>query len=177
MVASFKGICMSDPIFDELAKYIEKSYPNACILYIDEVINDDLRILYEKRKAALIEKRGKDNISEKILFHGTKAHAIDSIAENGFLKKYNKVSAFGLGTYFSTTATYSTDYSDKDNTDVSYMFVCDLLVGICETINGPVPIDTTKYDNSVNKNNPTIYVSPYDDGCFPKYLIAFYKNI
>lgn len=173
----FKGITMANPIFDELSKYIENSYPNACILYIDEVINEKLAKQYETRKAYLISKRGAENIKEMRLFHGTKAGVIDTIAENGFQKKYNKVSAFGKGTYFSTTATYSKDYSDRDNKEVSYMFVCDVLIGNCTVVNGPNELNTKSYDNSVNSAvNPTIYVTPYDDGCLPRFLIAFYKN-
>ena len=34
-----------------------------------------------------------------------------------------------------------------------------------------------QYDNSVdNILNPTMYITPYDYGGIPKYIIAFYKH-
>lgn len=177
MAATFKAVPMANSLFSELAAYIEESYPGACILYIDEVINEELVAKYETRKKDLRAKRGDKYVKEMRLFHGTKANVIDSIATHGFQSKYNKVSAFGLGTYFSTTASYSRDYSDMDGSENSYMFVCDVLVGKCTMNNGRREIDTVSFDNSVNNiKKPSIYVTPYDDGCIPRYLIAFYKN-
>lgn len=174
-MSMWSGISISEPFYTKIESAIQQSYPNSCILYIDELQNQPLKEKYDKKKLELESKRGAENISELLLFHGTKAENINSIAENGFLTRLNQRAAFGNGIYFSTLANYSKDYTDSDTDEISYMFMCNVLIGKCHTCHGQ--IDTNLYDNSVNTiKNPTIYVSPYDDGCFPRYLIAFYKN-
>ncbi len=156
---------------------IRNSYKNACILYIDEIINEELLSKYQQRKSYIEEIRGKENVFEHQLFHGTKVDCINNIATNGFMKQFNKTSAYGKGTYFSTKASYSCHYTDKDTTDISYMFICDVIVGKYTVVNGPLEINTAMYDNSVNNITlPDIYVTPYDDGAYPRYLVAFHKN-
>lgn len=173
----FRGVLLSSPIYDDITRFIRMSYPKACVLYMDEIFNDNLLTQYHQRKDIIEQVRGKENVKELMLFHGTKVDCINNIATNGFMKSFNKVSAFGKGTYFSTKASYSSHYTDNDNTDVSYMFVCDVLVGKCIVVNGPQEIDTKLYDNSVNNfASPEIYVTPYDDGAYPRYLVAFHKN-
>lgn len=173
----FRGVSLCSKIYDDVTNLIKISYPNACVLYMDEIINNDLLSRYVKNKIHIEELRGKENVKELMLFHGTKVDCINNIATNGFMKRFNKVSAYGKGTYFSTKASYSSHYTDTDNTDISYMFVCDVIVGNCTIVNGPHEINTTLYDNSVNNiSSPEIYVTPYDDGAYPKYLVAYHKN-
>jgi hypothetical protein len=177
IIMEFRGVSLSSKIYDDITKLIRKSYPNACLLYIDEIINDNLLSNYHQRKTNTEQRRGKENVRELMLFHGTKVECINNIATNGFMKQFNKVSAYGKGTYFSTKASYSSHYTDKDNTDVSYMYICDVIVCKCTVVNGPHEIDTTLYDNSVNNlESPDIYVTPYDDAAYPRYLVAYHKN-
>jgi Poly(ADP-ribose) polymerase catalytic domain len=167
----FKPVCLSSPLYDEVCARIRDSYPNSCVLYIDEVTNPELRQKYEARKDSI------PNVQEKRLFHGTKFVNIDSIAKHGFDTKLNKTSAFGRGTYFATNASYSREYSNKDQEDISYMFLCDVLVGRCKRFGGSEKIDTESYDTGVDSvEAPSIYVCPYNDGCYPTYLVAFHKN-
>lgn len=173
----FKGVSLSSKIYDDIDSMIKQTYPNACILYVDEIINDNLYSKFLNKKEEIENLRGKENVHILQLFHGTKYNCINNIAMNGFLTNYNITSAYGKGTYFSTTAMYSRDYTDKDNEDISYMFVCDVLVGKCTTIRGFNNIDTQLFDNSVNNLiTPSIYVTPYDNGAYPRYLVAFHKN-
>lgn len=173
----FQGVSMASSVYDEITKMIRNSYRNACILYIDEIKNNNLLTKYEQRKSDLEELRGKENINELMLFHGTKIDCINNIATNGFMKEFNRTSAYGKGTYFSTKASYSSTYTDKDRTDISYMFICNVIIGKYKVVIGPHEIDTSMYDNSVNTmTSPDIYVTPYDDGAYPRYLVAFHKN-
>jgi hypothetical protein len=173
----FKGVSMSSSVYDDITRMIRLSYKNACVLYIDEVFNDNLHSQYQTRKLQVENTRGKENVRELQLFHGTKSDYINNIATNGFLTSFNRTSAYGKGTYFSTTAIYSHHYTDKDDEDISYMFICDVIVGKCTVVNGYIDIDTKLFDNSVNNIlMPTIYVTPYDDGAYPRYLVAFHKN-
>jgi hypothetical protein len=173
----FKEVSLSSPVYDQITTRVRESYKNACILYVDEVINDDLYSKYIIKKEELETLRGNDNIKELQLFHGTKHDLINVIAAQGFQKKYNRTSAYGIGTYFSPNASMSCYYTNNDDTEVSYMFLCDVLIGICTQVSNQTEINTILYDNSVNALvNPTIYVSPYDQGIYPRYLIAFHKN-
>jgi Poly(ADP-ribose) polymerase catalytic domain len=159
---------LSDKLFDEITAKIRKSYPNACVLYIDEIINYGLLEAYENRKSKMPTAR------ELQLFHGTKSSNISSIIENGFKTEYNRTSAYGIGTYFSVYANYSKNFTNIDKGGISYIFLCDVLVGECERTRGGTPI---RKDNSVDDLlNPTMYVTPYDDACYPRYLVAFHKN-
>lgn len=173
----YKGLSLDSVIFDEISTKIQQSYPNSCVLYIDEVVNKSLEDNYKKKQEELEKLRGSEIIKEIRLFHGTKYLCIGNIAQNGFRMKFNKVSAYGIGTYFSTSATYSKEYMDTDENGVSYMFVCDVLIGKVGQVPRDTQIDTKNIDTSVNNiKNPTIYVSPYDDGCYPRYLVAFHKQ-
>ena len=177
MPFTWQGLALSNTVYLNIESDVRKTYPNSCVLYVDELLNDILTSRYNGRKQAMINIRGVHNIQELRLFHGTKACNINSIAENGFLSRTNTRSAYGIGTYFSTAAGYSKDYTDTDNDDVSYMFVCDVLVGRCAVGCGNKILDTEAYDNFVNRSNdPTIYICPHDDACVPRYLVAFHKN-
>jgi Poly(ADP-ribose) polymerase catalytic domain len=176
-MATFQAISLSSKIYDDICGKIRASYPKSCVLYIEEVINDKLQQQFADRKSRMQEIRGEIPIQTLQLFHGTAHRNIDNIAKHGFQKSYNKTSAYGKGTYFATAASYSRSYTNSDKEDVSYMFLCDVLVGKCFRFAGGQEINTDVYDNSVdNLTSPTIYVSPYNDGCIPRYLIAFHKN-
>jgi hypothetical protein len=56
------------------------------------------------------------------------------------------------------------------------MFLCDVILGKSHfgVANQQCP---KGYDSFVDHlENPSIYVTPYRYGAFPKYIIAFYKN-
>jgi hypothetical protein len=154
---STKRLGLYSSKFDDIYEKISKSYPNSCVVWIDEVVNDNLLARY------LQEKEDIDKYSEHQLFHGTKPQNINSILLDGFKSEYNVVSAHGKGTYFAKNASYSYNYMTKDNSKgdkhgISYMFLANVLVM-----------------NNWNKING-IYVIPKDECCFPKYVVAFYKD-
>lgn len=176
MTYLFEGVLLSNKDYTDIETSILQSYPKGCILYIDRVINDNLDEKFQSCLKSLQEKRGEQKIFIKRLFHGTRTDNINSIADNGFKVTANIRSAYGIGTYFSTNASYSRDYTDMDKDDISYMFVCDVLIGNQDIILGSKKIPEN-LDNSVNdRKTPTIYVTPYDNGCIPRFLVAFYKN-
>lgn len=162
-------VYMSDRRFDTVANYITKDFPNACILYIDEVQNPSLLTAFENK----VKER---EATEKILFHGTKSGYVDPIALNGFDPAKNRTSFYGIGTYFATNASMSLSYTDADRDGISYVFVCRVLVGkmALGIMNTIIPPGIDNYVNSLT--NPTIYVSPYADGAYPQYIVAFHKN-
>lgn len=166
---SLSPVYMADPRFEIVSKYITADFPNACILYIDEVQNPALLTAFENK---VVER----DATEKTLFHGTKATSVNKIALCGFDPTKNRISAFGVGTYFATRASMSLQYTDVDRDGVSYVFVCRVLVGktALGRSNAAIPEGIDNYVNSAT--TPTIYVSPYADGAYPQYLVAFHKS-
>jgi hypothetical protein len=98
----YKPVFTSDPLFNVIAVRVYESYSNACILYIDEVVNDDLQAKYERRRTIMANKRGV--IVQQQLFHGTHEANIDTIATKGFDPTLNKRAVFGYGVYFAKNA-------------------------------------------------------------------------
>ena len=165
---------MSDPVYNVISSRIRASFPNSCICWIEETINPTLKEAYDKRAIA-ISKDGP--INELQLFHGTKEEAVNSIVSNGFDPAYNKTSAYGKGTYFAKNASYSFSYMQPNQNGISFMFLCDVLLGRSCVGSSNLEIDTTKYDSAVDTLvKPSIVVTPYADGAYPRYIIAFHKN-
>lgn len=175
---SLTPLSLSDPMFDKLSDAIMKSYPNACILWIEQVENPALKERYNAYKCELEKQIGNDNTKELQLFHGSSKAAIQSIINNGFDAGMNKTSAYGIGSYFAVNASYSKSYARNERMDdnISYMILCNVCVGrTCQGVSNRV-IDSTKYENFVdNTVSPTIYVAPHDASIYPAYIIAFYK--
>ena len=168
----YKPVNMSDKRFDEINDRILESYPNSCVLYINEVMNETLENAFIKRFS------GTTNAKILQLFHGTTNNVIDIIAKNGFDPTLTTVAAYGYGTYFAKNANYSKDYM-RSSEDVTYMFLADVIVGRLATKRLRIPgIDPVyDWDNNVDSFlNPTIYTTPYPDGAYPRYIIAFHKN-
>ena len=166
---------LSDPIWEYVASILEVNYPNMCICWIERIQNPSLQEKYKKRKDQIQFKRG--SVEEMTLFHGTKETNLKSIMKNGFLINMNTTSAYGLGTYFSTSSRLSSFYSKSNTYELSYMFVCKVLVGATKCGMHNEKLNTDKYDNTVNRmDRPDIYTTPYDDGAYPEYLVAFYKT-
>jgi hypothetical protein len=148
---------------------IRISYPNSCVLWIDEVNNQILKSRFNNYAST------KTNIQR--LFHGTNEQSMRSIVENGFCSKYNKTSAYGMGTYFAKNAIYSKNYAPSRKDEISFMLVCDVVIG--KSCNGSFQkkLDILEYDSMVdNLNEPKIFVVPNDDAAYPAYVIAFHKN-
>jgi hypothetical protein len=168
-------IGMENPMYDLITKKIRRSHPNSCILWIEEIVNPKLEEQYQERKENITTTRG--FCEERLMFHGTKEDFIDVISIEGFDPTLNKTSAYGKGVYFAANASYSFNYMDIGRNDVSYMFLCNVLIGnSCIGSHGK-HIDTKLYDSACNNlTKPTIIVTPYHNGSYPRYIIAFHKN-
>lgn len=169
-------IFVSDKRYAHIEERIHTSYPDSCVLWIEEIINPGLEEKYQKQKLEIENKRGQPCL-ELELFHGTNEQALNRIVYNGFDPRANKISAYGKGTYFAKYASYSKNYANPAKDEVSFMLICSVLVGNCckGTLN--MNIDTNTYDNSVDDiKNSTIYVTPYSAGAIPRFVVAFYRN-
>ena len=171
-----KDVFMSDKRYDRIEEGIRKSYPNSCILWIEEISNTELEELYQKQKVEIEAKRGKP-CKELELYHGTKEEAANNIIREGFDPERNYRAAYGKGTYFAKNASYSRDYAPPASDQISFMLICSVLVGEIGQYGSLKPIDTKVYDNSVdNSKSPSIYVTPYQYGAIPRFIVAFHRN-
>lgn len=142
-----KTVNLSDPEFDRIAGLM----PDCCIVQIQKVLEEKQG--FDKR----FQELNKPLIKE--MFHGTKSYYVKSILEQGLKSANNRVSAYGIGTYFSPDVKVSLNgYTDKGSaSELSYVFLCDVIV------------------KDTGGNKSTIYVCPRDDSFRIKYLISFYK--
>ena len=141
------ALSTSDEEFNRVADLVAMEYPDGCVVRVEKV--NTITNNYNLEPG--------DKVRE--MYHGTKASSVGSIIQSGLKSSYNKVSAFGVGTYFSPTIKLSLlTYTDKSLHGLSYVFLCDVI------------------ENKTNGNKSTIYVCPSDDSFKIKYLISFYKK-
>jgi len=170
------NVFMSDKRYDKIEEGIRKSYPNSCILWIEEISNPELEDRYQAQKVEIEAKRGKP-CKELQLYHGTKEEAANSIIRDGFNPDFNYRAAYGKGTYFAVNASYSRDYAPPASDDVSFMLICSVLVGEIGQYGAQQPVNTKLHDNAVdNMKSPSIYVTPYAAGAIPRFIVAFHRN-
>jgi hypothetical protein len=170
------NVFMSDKRYDKIEEGIRKSYPNSCILWIEEISNPELEERYQAQKVEVEVKRGKP-CKELELYHGTKEEAANSIIRDGFNPDFNYRAAYGKGSYFAKNAAYSRDYAPPASDDVSFMLICSVLIGEVSVYGQQKAIDTKLHDNSVdNTKSPSIYVTPYAAGAIPRFIVAFHRN-
>tara|TARA_Y100000389_G_scaffold123259_2_gene120571 strand:- start:890 stop:1465 length:576 start_codon:yes stop_codon:yes gene_type:complete len=173
-------VSMSNPVFDKIINRVSKSYPNSCVCFINEIKNNTLQKAFDNKKIEIENRLKNENshIEVKIeqLFHGTNKSAIESICKTGFLTRFNRTSAYGKGTYFARDAQYSFSYMRDVTHGLSYMFLADVLVGNKQrgSSGNRAPHGVDNWVDNIQ--NTSIYVTPYDAGAYPRYVIAFHKN-
>ena len=155
-MARFEAILMDNKIYDELVSYVRTSFPNACILYIDRVINHALKARFD----TYCSKKDIGTLDIKRLFHGTSESAVPSICSKGYQNALNKRSAYGHGTYFASAGSYSKEYSDINiQSGESFMIINQVAV-----------------DVSTGGDKKNIFVIKSDDAALPEYVICFDRN-
>uniref|UniRef100_A0A3P8TVS6 Poly [ADP-ribose] polymerase n=1 Tax=Amphiprion percula TaxID=161767 RepID=A0A3P8TVS6_AMPPE len=143
---------------------------------------------YQRQKMYMQKQRTEESEEplERHLFHGTTKGASEDICHNNFDPRLAGVNgtAYGLGSYFATTALLSSRYSHTEEADeVYHMFLAKVLVGNialgCTSYRRPPPYrsETRKhrlYDACVDdRYNPTIFVVFDSCQCYPYYLIKY----
>ncbi len=160
-----------------MATLIRATCPDECIVSIDKVKNPVLEAEFEKTKAEIAAKHGWPSCPEKIVFHGTTEAGMWSIVSQGFRVEMNRVSAHGIGTYCSPSASVARSYARETRMGDNAMLVCKMAWGkpTVGSSNGIIPTD--KFDMSVNTlGNPTIISVPYTYGIIPLYAVQFYAK-
>ena len=90
--------------------------------------------------------------------------------------------AFGCGVYFAVDSAYSVGYAHQGPSGYKHMYLAKVLVGEFTKGNSGLktaPLkgggsSTDAFDTVVNDTgNPRIFVTFFDNQCYPEYLIAF----
>lgn len=161
--------------YDTVSKQLSASLKrdDVCISVLLKVVNPELEAKFEARKAAIAKARGVEP-EVATMYHGTTMDAAEIIAEKGFDKAYNRTAAYGKGTYASPDVSMALKYCKdvKTKEDFSMVFHCAFLKGMRGSAGENKEIDTKHYDYSGNCKD--IFVTPYNDGILPQYLICYY---
>lgn len=169
---SVEYLSLSDLAYDEIENQIRATYEYSCIVWIEKITNPELEAKFTSYKNTV----NPPNV--KRLFHGTSEDIARIIIQNGFDPSKNKVSAHGLGVYFSTTARYSFKYCHPTNgRDYVYMLVCDVVTG-CVGQGKAYTHIPPKYDSVTNSiGRPDMYIVNKRESAMPRYLVAFYPKV
>ena len=127
-------------------------------------------------------KNGNENLNEAWLFHGTQSDNHHQILSHGFNRSYCRDYVYyGRGVYFSRFASYSCRYSD--NTDLSFLFLCRVLVGHSTLGSNDIRVPPlinlpngkqAQADSTTDHQNPfTIVCTFHDDQNYPAYMITY----
>ena len=163
-------LSLSDSKYAQIEDVILKSFPKACILWIEKNENTTLEQLFIEYSLKFPNPRIQQ------LYHGTSEDIARLIMKEGFDPSKNKSSFYGNGVYFSPFANVSQWYSKKSQDDISFFLVCDVVVGksCVGLLNQDIPSD---YQSAVNNLiKPTEIVVNKKEAAFPRYLVAFYRD-
>ncbi|KAM8852966.1 protein mono-ADP-ribosyltransferase TIPARP [Synchiropus picturatus] len=160
------------------------------IIKILRVQNPFLWEKYKRKKEYMSRRMSEMDrlLSERHLFHGTSADAVEGICKHNFDPRVcgKHATMFGQGSYFARKAVYSHNFSKRSTKGVHCMFLAKVLTGRFTVGNPsmrrPPPINpcdasSDLYDSCVdNWLDPQIYVIFNDDQSYP-YFIIMYEEV
>ncbi len=133
------------------------------------------------------QKRHKTD-TEKRLYHGCPETAVNLIIEDCFNRSFAGKNgkfcfdllhiyylfigtAYGVGVYFSSNASYSHGYASPNATGERRMFVARVLVGKTTRGNGSMKTRPLGFDSTTDENH--IFVTYHDAQAYAEYLITY----
>ncbi|XP_057308682.1 protein mono-ADP-ribosyltransferase PARP11-like [Hydractinia symbiolongicarpus] len=158
---------------------------------IERVQNKWLWRKYCLQKKLMIEKNGKNNVNEKLLFHGTRKNKPVLIwkGENSFDLRHCHVGNWGKGAYFAEKAAYSINYAYESGSGEDQIFMANVLTGFNIQMKGDKslqlpPVKETDSNGIIVRYDSVsglswgykIYVLYQLDVAYPSYLITYKKN-
>ncbi|CAM2716734.1 unnamed protein product [Rotaria socialis] len=111
--------------------------------------------------------------TEKRLYHGCPEQAANTIIEDCFNRSYAGVNgtAYGVGVYFSSDATYSHGYTKPNANGERCMFLSRVLVGKTTKGNNKMKTRPLGFDSTTDEKH--IFVTYHDAQAFAEYLITY----
>ncbi|XP_060608587.1 protein mono-ADP-ribosyltransferase PARP14-like [Ruditapes philippinarum] len=169
---------------DMKQKFLDSASSDYEVLKIQKIQNKTLWEQYQSKRNQLEARNKPETQNERMLWHGTKAEAVDSINIHGFNRSFcgQNAVAFGFGVYFAVNADYSCDdtYSVPDANNVKRIYYSRVLTGEYTTgehglrqppakpVGGPHNL----YD-SVIDDHDEMFVVFNDTQAYPEYLLFF----
>ncbi|XP_060594497.1 protein mono-ADP-ribosyltransferase PARP14-like [Ruditapes philippinarum] len=167
-------------------KFLDSASSDYEVLKIQKIQNKTLWEQYQSKRNQLEARNKPETQNERMLWHGTKAEAVDSINIHGFNRSFcgQNAVAFGYGVYFAVEADYSCDdtYSVPDANDVKRIYYSRVLTGEYTTgVHGlrqppakPVGGPHNLYDSVIDDPDYNqMFVVFNDTQAYPEYLIFF----
>ena len=177
--STLKYLSVGSKEFDEVCALISQSHPDECVICVYSIQNPAFEERFEKFREILTNKRSKPPTQLRA-FHGCSLESAQNIASKGFQRSFNRVSAYGVGTYFSGFYNVSRQYSVSKRTQPDAyhaLIVADVLLGKLGRQSASGQINTELMDASVdNPTHPKIIALPYDDAALPRYLVQFHRD-
>ncbi|XP_040985439.1 protein mono-ADP-ribosyltransferase PARP12-like isoform X2 [Aquila chrysaetos chrysaetos] len=156
-----------------------KSYK---VLKIQRIQNPSLWKVFQWQKEQMKRENGGKEVSERLLFHGTKISFVEAICVHNFDWRIcgSNGTNYGKGSYFARDASYSHAYC-QPAVKTNIMFVARVLVGDYVKGNAAYvrpPIKSVDglrfYDSCVdNELNPSIFVVFEKYQIYPEYTIEY----
>jgi hypothetical protein len=168
---SLSYISCTSKEYDEVTSLIRTTCPDECIVSIDKFVAPDLVTKYEAYKQSL------PSYTEATVFHGTSEEAVWRILQTGFDVGKQTRNAYGIGTYFGTTAQVSRVYAKANSQEDNILLICRIALGpkkVVGTSGKAFPPDTSYGVDVAAK--PTMYIMPHSSGATPLYLVRFYAK-
>ena len=144
------------------------------ILWIDKVVHPKFKKRYDSYKESL------DTQTKEVypLFHGSTENSFNHILKKGFMSCYNRVSVYGVGSYFATDASNSyKNYSNLNSEKSKYLFICRICFLEKQQGKNNEIIDNPNNVFVNNLLNPTIYSVPNDSAILIEYVVCFNESI
>jgi hypothetical protein len=173
-MTSLTLVDVSSKTFDEVCKLLAATHPHECVISIYVIHNPKFEQAFADCQAMLTTKRGQPPTQMRA-FHGCSLDSAYNIVNHGFDQKYNTISAYGKGTYFSGFYNVSRGYSlMKKSKETTYhsLIVADILLGKLGTRTSTDEIDACVD----NLKKPSIIALPINEAAIPRYLVQFYAG-
>jgi len=151
------------------------------LVSISRVQNKHLKAQYEAKKSSFLKRWGSDEVNEKLLFHGTGKAPPDSIAlsPDGFMVDTSISGPYGQGWYFTTTPSYSHNYSHFSESPVGErlyrLLICRVACGRVKQMGREVVSGMSRRDLPPDKYD-SVEGGPHGSGSNPSMVCAVYEG-
>ncbi|XP_018424918.1 PREDICTED: poly [ADP-ribose] polymerase 12-like [Nanorana parkeri] len=169
--------------FSNIVKMFNKTVSGHVVKKLWRVQNPSLWQIYQWQKDQMKKKNSGIEVDERQLFHGTDNANIDAICRDNFDWRIcgTNGTVYGQGSYFARDASYSHNYTSKNNSVVARtMFVArvlvgDFVVGDSSMRRPPLKRNGTQiYDSCVdNIRDPSIFVVFEKLQIYPEYILEY----
>ncbi|XP_010573596.1 protein mono-ADP-ribosyltransferase PARP12 [Haliaeetus albicilla] len=168
--------------YNRIKQLFHQTMKNYKVLKIQRIQNPSLWKVFQWQKEQMKRENGGKEVSERLLFHGTKISFVEAICVHNFDWRIcgSNGTSYGKGSYFARDASYSHAYC-QPVVKTKIMFVARVLVGDYVKGNAAYVRPPTRsvdglrfYDSCVdNELNPSIFVVFEKYQIYPEYTIEY----